>query len=132
DYSFRYNFQKKIANRDLEGLDKIVVEARALANQKQKLQVALILNNGASFGKVIELTNNIQEIEIDLEDLKPVRTVTLPRPYPGFLPYYFDHSYSGEFNIENIEAIQFSIGPGIEKENLQKPHSLGIRGVRLE
>ena len=81
-------------------------------------------------GKLIELTNEVQEIEIDLEDLKPVKTVTLPRPYPGFLPYYFDHSYSGDLKLEDIEAIQFSIGPGIEKENLQKPHSVGIREVK--
>ncbi|MBT8296355.1 MAG: hypothetical protein KJO51_08050, partial [Gramella sp.] len=132
DYSFRYNFLKKIANRELEGKDKIIIKARALENRSEKLQVALVMNNGASFGKTIELTNEVQEIEIDITDLKPVKTVTLPRPYPGFLPYYFDHSYSGEFKIEDIEAIQFSIGPGIEQENLQKQHAIGIREVSLE
>lgn len=132
DYSFRYNFQKKIASRNLNGRNRIVIKASTLHDKTGKIQVALLMNNGASFGKTIELTNEIQEIEIDLEDLEPVKTVTLPRPYPGFLPYYFDHSYSGEFKIEDIEAIQFSIGPGMEQENLQKPLSVGIREVRLE
>ncbi|SDS21314.1 Cellulase (glycosyl hydrolase family 5) [Christiangramia echinicola] len=132
DYSFRYNFQNKIVRRNLNGRNRIVVKARTLHDKTGKIQVALLMNNGASFGKTIELTNEIQEIEIDLIDLEPVKTVTLPRPYPGFLPYYFDHSYSGEFKIEDIEAIQFSIGPGMEQENLQKSHSVGIREVRLE
>ena len=132
DYSFRYNFQKKITNRELEGIDKVIIKARSIDDKPEKLQVALVMSNGASFGKVIELTSEVKNIEIVLEDLKPVKTVTLPRPYPGFLPYYFDHSYSGDFQIKDIEAIQFSIGPRIEKENLQKPHSVGIREVSLE
>ncbi len=132
DYSFRYNFQKKTANRDLSGKDKLIFTGRALGDDQEKLMIALVMNNGASFGKIIELNNEVEEIEIKLEDLKPVKTVTLPRPYPGFLPYYFDHSYTGDLKMEDIESIQFSIGPGIENENLQKPHSVGIRSIRLE
>lgn len=132
DYSFRYNFLKKIGNRKLSEKNKLVVTARALGDQPEKMMVALVMDNGASFGKLIELSDEIREIEIALEDLKPVKTVTLPRPYPGFLPYYFDHSYSGKLKIEDAESIQFSIGPGIEQENLQKPHAIGIREVRME
>ena len=132
DYSFRYNFQKKIINRELSAKKKLVIEARSLMDNSNKLQVALIMNNGASFGKTIEIGDEIQEIEIDLKDLIPVRTVALPRPYPGFLPYYFVHSYSGELKLKDLEAVQFSIGPGIEKENFQKSHAIGIREVRLE
>ena len=127
DYSFRYNFLKKLGNRNLSGKNKIVVTARALGDQPEKMMVALVMDNGASFGKVIQLTAKIQDVEIDLQDLKPVKTVTLPRPYPGFLPYYFDHSYSDDLKIENVESVQFSIGPDIEKENLQKTHAIGIR-----
>ncbi|MDR5590686.1 cellulase family glycosylhydrolase [Christiangramia sp. SM2212] len=132
DYSFRYNFQKKIANRDLNGREKLVIHARALGDTSEKLQVALVMNNGVSFGKTIDLTTDVREIEIDLSELKPVKTVTLPRPYPGFLPYYFDHSFSGELQLENMESIQFSIGPGLKEENYQKPHSIGIRQVTIE
>ncbi len=132
DYSFRYNFQKKTAGRNLEDKNKLVLEARSLSNQTEKIQVALLMNNGAAFGKIVELEPEVQEIEIDLSELTPVKTVTLPRPYPGFLPYYFDHDYSGDFKLEEVESIQFSIGPGIETEYLQKPHKIGIRSVSLE
>ena len=132
DYSFRYNFQEKIKNRNVSGRNKLVLTGRALGDKPEKLQLALIMKNGASFGKTIQLTNSVEEIEIDLEELKPVKTVTLPRPYPGFLTYYFDHSYTGNLNLEEVESVQFSIGPGIQKENLQKPHAVGIRSLRLE
>ncbi|WP_049792105.1 hypothetical protein [Christiangramia forsetii] len=132
DYSFRYNFQEKLGSRSILDKQKLVLTGRSLGENSEKVMIALVMDNGASFGKMIQLTNEIQDIEINIEDLKPVKTVTLPRPYPGFLPYYFDHSYSGKLKMENVESIQFSIGPGIEKDKLQKPHSVGIRSVRLE
>ncbi|SDR67639.1 cellulase family glycosylhydrolase [Gramella sp. MAR_2010_147] len=132
DYSFRYNFQNKLGKRTISDKQKLVITGSSLGENSEKMMIALVMKNGASFGKLIQLTDEIQEIEIALEDLKPVKTVTLPRPYPGFLPYYFDHSYSGNLKIEDVESLQFSIGPGIEKENLQKPHAIGIRSVRLE
>jgi len=132
DYSFRYNFQKKTKNRNLSEKNKLVFTGRSLGENSGKMMMALVMNNGVSFGKIVELPTEVSEIEIKLNELKMVKTVTLPRPYPGFLPYYFDHSYSGDLKIEDVESLQFSIGPGIEKENLQKPHAIGIRSVRLE
>ncbi len=132
DYSFRYNFSDKLGARSISDKNKLVIEARSLLDNPEKIQVALVMKNGAAFGKVIELSDEIKEIEIDLRDFRSVRTVTLPRPYPGFLPYYFDHSYKGKLKLEDIEAIQFSIGPGIEEMQLQQPHGVGIRSVRIQ
>ncbi|MCH4823675.1 hypothetical protein ML462_10880 [Gramella lutea] len=132
DYSFRYNFLQKIKNRKLSGQDKLIVTGRSLSENTKKLLVSLVMNNGAAFGKIIDLPEKTSDIEIPLEDFKLTKTVTLPRPYPGFLPYYFDHSYKGDFKIEDIESIQFSIGPGLQKEDLQKSQGVGIRSVRLE
>ncbi|MGA9591286.1 MAG: hypothetical protein WBV11_15760, partial [Salegentibacter sp.] len=92
----------------------------------------LIMKNGAAFGKIVELHPRMKEYEISLDELQPVKTVTLPRPYPSFLPYYFKHSEEGNFQLKNAEAIQFSIGPGIEQEQLQQPKGIGIVQVELE
>ncbi|QYA25918.1 cellulase family glycosylhydrolase [Gramella sp. MT6] len=132
DYSFRYNFSDKLGTRSISDKNKLIIEARSLVDAREKIQVALVMQNGAAFGKTIELTDEIQEIEIDLKDLEPVKAVTLPRPYPGFLPYYFDHSYSGDLKLEEVESLQFSIGPGIEQEQLQQSHGVGIRSVRIQ
>lgn len=134
DYSFRYNFNRKIAGRkaELESKDSFVIKARALTESTDKLQIALVMKNGAAFGTQIDLDSEMKTYEIELSSLKPVKTVSLPRPYPSFLPYYFEHSYDGDFELENAEAIQFSIGPGIEDKELENPHGVGIISVSLK
>jgi len=67
-----------------------------------------------------------------LKDLKQVKTVTLPRPYPSFLPYYFEHENKGDFNILDIESLQISIGPGLEPEKLDNPVKVGIVSIVLK
>ena len=134
DYSFRYNFNRKIAGRkaELKSKDSLVIKARALTESTDKLQIALVMKNGAAFGTTLDLDQETKTYKIDLSALKPVKTVSLPRPYPSFLPYYFEHSYEGDFELENTEALQFSIGPGIEDIKLEIPHGVGIISVSLE
>ena len=132
DYSFRFNFQNKIGSRLPGDQKELIIKARNLKSGTEKLQVALLVKNGSAFGKVIELDNHLKEIRIKLDELKPVKTITLPRPYPGFLPYYFEHQNPQDFDLQKVEALQFSIGPGIEPENLQKKHEIGIVKVTLQ
>ena len=74
----------------------------------------------------------VRVYSIPFSVLLPLKTVSLPRPYPGFLPYYFEHNNTGGFTIENAESLQFSIGPGMTEEEQLQGHSLGIISVRLE
>lgn len=94
--------------------------------------MAFVDKNGASFGKIIELQPVEGEYIIKLSELKPVKTVTLPRPYPSFLPYYFEHNNTGGFDLNKAEAIQISIGPGLEKKELSNSHEIGMMSIRLE
>ena len=133
DYSFRYNFNRKTEGRKmafLEG-DKLIIKAESLSNKPVKLQVALVTKDGSSFGKIIELHPEVKEYEILLAELQPVKMVTLPRPYPSFLPYYFEHQETS-FGLENAEALQFSIGPGLSPEEQKQPKEVGIISVRLQ
>ncbi|WP_339650959.1 hypothetical protein [uncultured Salegentibacter sp.] len=134
DYSFRYNFNRKITGRksELNSKNSLVIKARALTERTDKLQISLVMKNGAAFGTTLDLDQETKTYKIDLSALKPVKTVSLPRPYPSFLPYYFEHSYEGDFELENTEALQFSIGPGIEDIKLEKPQGVGIISVSLE
>jgi hypothetical protein len=134
DYSFRFNFSEKIKGRsgELNEQKKLILKARSLSGKPEKIQLALVDKNGSSFGKIIEIPVENGEVTIDLSQLKPVKTAILPRPYPGFLPYYFEHNNQEIFNLENIESIQFSIGPGLEKEAWTQKHEIGISSVRLE
>jgi len=134
DYSFRFNFSEKIKGRseELKNQKKLIIKARNLSGKFEKIQVALVDKNGPAFGKIIEISPKNGEYIIDLSELKPLKTVTLPRPYPGFLPYYFEHNNQQIFNLENVESIQISIGPGLEKEALTQKHEIGLSSIRLE
>ena len=89
-------------------------------------------NDGSAFGKIIEIGTTTGEYKLALADLIPVQTVTLPRPYPSFLPYYLDHGIHKSFDISQVESLQFSIGPGIPEGEREEAHGVGMMGVWLE
>ena len=76
--------------------------------------------NGAAFGKVIEIGTERLDYKLAIKDLKPVKTVTLPRPYPSFLPYFLEHNLNTTFDINKVESIQFSIGHEITKSEFEE------------
>ncbi|WP_318310137.1 glycoside hydrolase 5 family protein [Flagellimonas crocea] len=135
DYSFKHYLIDRIKGRkgDLKDKEKVVFKGYSLNGKPCKLQIAFVMDNGSSYGSTIELKPGAaSEYSIDLIDLAPVRTVTLPRPYPSFLPYYFTHNNPEGFDINKIESIQFSIGPGIAKDKVKDKHGIGLVSVRLE
>ena len=134
DYSFKHFIIDKIKNRrdDLDSKNALIFRARALNDKPCKLQIAFVMDDGASFGTTIEIGAATQDYKISLSDLKPVRTITLPRPYPGFLPYFLEHNLQSAFDIGRVESLQFSIGPEITEKELEEKHGLGIISVRLE
>lgn len=134
DYSFKHFILDKIQGRkkDLATKSKLVLKGHSLNNKPDKLQVAFVLDNGSAYGGILELNPEIKDHTISLNDLKPVKTVTLPRPYPTFLPYYFEHEAGKSFDINRVESIQFSFGPGLSESEREEAHGVGIINIRLE
>lgn len=134
DFSFKHYTIKATKGReaDLASKSKLIFEGRSLNEKPCKLQIAFVTDDGSAYGGIIELQPITGNYELELSKLKPVKTVTLPRPYPSFLPYYFDFWPEKEFDINKIESLQFSIGPGIPQGQLEEAHGIGIIGVRLE
>lgn len=134
DYSMRYFVGDKIEGRreDLTSKKKIVFRGRSLNGKPCKFQVALVMKNGAAFGGIITVEQEKKDYELSLSNLKKVKLVTLPRPYPTFLPYYFDSSQSEAFDIKTLETLQLSIGPGIPEDEVQQQHGISIESIRLE
>ncbi len=134
DYSFKHFVLDKIQERmeDLPAKKNIVFYGRALNDKTCKLQIALVMSDGSAYGDVIELGQELKHYYLPLRNLKPVRTVTLPRPYPTFLPYYLEHNINTAFDISKVESIQFSIGPEIPENQLEDKHGIGIVNLKLE
>lgn len=134
DYSFKHFILDKIEGRknDLSSKENLIFKGRSLNGKPCKLQIAFVMNDGSSYGNIIEIGTESTDYKMSLADLKPVKTVTLPRPYPSFLPYYLDHDLLSEFDINKVESIQFSIGPGIPENELNDKHGITIISLRLE
>jgi len=90
------------------------------------------MKDGAAFGGIIEILPEKGDYSLSINEFAQVRLVTLPRPYPSFLPYYFENANPQPFDISNAESLQFSIGPGIPENQLTEKHGIAIESVRLE
>ena len=134
DYSFKHFIIDKINGRksDLSSKETIVFKGRSLNDKPCKLQIAFVMVNGAAFGKVIEIGTERLDYKLAIKDLKPIKTVTLPRPYPSFLPYFLEHNLNTTFDINKVESIQFSIGPEITKSEFEEKHGIAIVSLDLE
>lgn len=134
DYSMRYFFGKKTSGRLSEFNNKktLVVKVISLTGKAVPFQIALVTKDAEAFGTIITVDTVSKEYSISLTDLKNVKLVTLPRPYPGFLPYYFESKSKSLFRIENVESLQFSIGPGLSADEFKKKYGIAIEWVRME
>ncbi len=134
DYSMRYFFGQKIKGRngELPARTKLIFNGRSLNEKATPVQVALITRQGNAYGATLVLEPGQKDYNVSVSELKPVRLVTLPRPYPTFLPYYFQSSAVLPFNLADAETLQISIGPGLSDEEINKPQGIVIRSVRLE
>ncbi|PHQ30986.1 cellulase family glycosylhydrolase [Leeuwenhoekiella nanhaiensis] len=134
DYTFKHYILDDIEGRksDLDAKKSIVFKGRALRDRNTPLQIALVLDDGSAYGGIVTLTPKTETYALELSSLKPVKTVTLPRPYPSFLPYYFEHNNPENFDINRIESIQFSVGPGLNEKELKEEYGLSIISLWLE
>lgn len=51
-----------------------------------------------------------------------VVVITMPRPYPTFLPYYFLNNSNTALKLEDIEGLQISIHQGLPEAKLTGSH----------
>jgi hypothetical protein len=133
DYSMRYYFRDKVKGREPELADKksLVFTGRSIGKPGW-LQIAFVTKTGTAYGATVQLDRETREHVVPLSALKPVKVVTLPRPYPTFLSYWFESSKPLPFNINEAETIQLSIGPGIPADQLDQPQSIAIESIRVE
>jgi hypothetical protein len=134
DLTFKILVSKILKNeaRHLNTVDSILIEAASGTAKNQLVQIALQQQNGLVCGKIIELTPEMQQFTIPFSELKPVQQVLLPRAYPPFQAYYIENIEDTNFDVRQIEAIQISIGPGINSEDKNDMQGLLIKKILLK
>jgi hypothetical protein len=134
DYAMRYYFADKIKGRreELAAKKEIVFHGRSLNNKPCWLQVTLITKQGVAYGGMVKAEPESRRYRLALSDLKKVKLVTLPRPYPTFLPYFFEDPSNVKMDLADVESLQISIGPGIPDNEIESSHGIAIESVSVE
>lgn len=131
DFSIRYPFADRLegVRSHLESKSTLTLLAGSGTKDSQPVQVALVMDDGSAFGGMLTLAPGMKTYEMDVEELKPVATVILPRPYPTFLPYYFEQDAATTLDLSRVESLQISLDPGIPVNEID--HLYGIKIVRI-
>jgi hypothetical protein len=131
DYSMRYNFRPNAHGREeeLASFSRIVFKGKTVSGAIP-LKLAFIDSKGNTYGATFELNSDKEEYIIKIADLKPVKQTILPRPYPTFLPYYFESDSPPSLNVKHAETLQISIGENLQNES--GPFRFLIESIRLE
>jgi hypothetical protein len=133
DYSMKYYFGDQVRGRrtSLNSYKQVVVRGNSLNGSPCKIQLALLDKDGVAYGNILEMDTVHGEYRLPIAQLEQVKSVLLPRPYPSFLPYYFNPGLK-KFDINGIESLQISIGPGLTPARQQLPNGIAIESVVLE
>ena len=133
DYSTRLYIGDKLApfKKQLPSKSKLVFKGGSWFDKPCPIQLAFVLKDGSTYGAVLEIQPTEKEHELPLNQLKPVKLALLPRPYPGFQPYFFEHPSPSSFDINQVESLQISLGPGISNPDVIESHGVFIKGVWL-
>ncbi len=134
DFSFKFFFGDKIKARhnDLNSCNEIVLHGNSLSGKSFPVQIALVMDDGIAYGGTVMLQPDKDEYILLIRDLKKVKTVDLPEAYPVFMPYYFENNSDEPFNINRIENLQISVGPGIPESEYAQAHVFILKNVILK
>ncbi|MCB9082510.1 MAG: hypothetical protein H6555_12450 [Lewinellaceae bacterium] len=134
DYSFRHFFGTQVAGfrEELGFKKKLILRGRSLTDGPSTIQVAVILQDGSAFGALVTVPPQSGDCAVPLADFKRVPVVTLPRPYPTFLPYFFADGNAKTLDLRQAESLQISLGPGLPAAALEMPQGVAIESVRVE
>ncbi|WP_316847869.1 hypothetical protein [Pedobacter psychrodurus] len=126
---FQSFFANKMAGRtsELSNMKTLVIKIKAnTANTKVK--IGLIDAEAHFFSSEMMANQEFQWIEIPLNQLKTDQQLLLPRPYPGFLPLYYQSSNQSAFHLKNAEKLEVTFGYGSNTE----PTNIVIESIYLK
>ena len=110
------------------------VRARSADRPTDRMEVALVERDGSAWGTVLKLTDEWQDFEVRVADLRPVPLALLPRPYPQFLPYLLEVATGREGpRVTELDGVQFSVSAGLfGGDESEGAHGFQVERVVLE
>ena len=117
---------------ELKAFKTLVIRARSANGAPVKARVALISENATAYAAYVTLSDSLQDIEIPLSSLQPEESMLLPRPYPGFHPFWFKPEQTGPFKLAEMENLEVTVGKGVPAKEQKRPFSLEVESVWLK
>ncbi|MDR1223148.1 MAG: glycoside hydrolase family 5 protein [Tannerella sp.] len=106
------------------GYSELVIHAQA-EQEPVEIEVALISKDGSAYTAKAVLTPTETSRTLPLDAFKAGKMALLPRPFPGFLPFWYTHPKPEKFDLQAIERIQLLIprteqseGPSFELKSI--------------
>lgn len=111
--------------------DELEVEIKKSENGPDSISVRIIYNNTTGFEKKIALNNSYEKVLIPLNKPEEFKYALLPRPYPTFLPYWYE-SKPTTTQSENLKPESIQIGiPLSGTIGEQDNNSIKIKNIYL-
>jgi len=99
------NLDGRVNNINLS--DKLVV--KAMGQGGVPVKAIVVEKSGSSFSAVFNTNEDFREYELPFSSFQPDSMMLLPRPYPIFLPLWFQSQRNTKLNPAEIEEIQFVV-----------------------
>jgi hypothetical protein len=123
--AMQYAVQQRIQDRlaDAATCTQIGLKVRTLLNENIKGKLILVTKDGIAYSNTVELTHSFTEQVLPLYSFVRDRHLLLSRPYPGFLPLWFNYPGTApSLKPTDIDIIQFVIegndNPGKKNEGV--------------
>ena len=110
--AMQYAVQQTIQDRlaDATTCTQIGLKVRTLLNENIKGKLILVTKDGIAYSNTVELNNSFTEQVLPLYSFVRDRHLLLPRPYPRFLPLWFNYTGTASaLKPAEIDIIQFVI-----------------------
>lgn len=101
----------KIKSNGNTAFSSISLDPAGVVEYPQTLKVVLIDSLGIPYSTNIELNENREMITLNQQDFQLDKSALLPRPYPTFLPYWFEPEVDHSLNMNRLENIQLLLLP---------------------
>lgn len=133
-FGFESFFGDKLTGRqaDLSSFKTMVLRARTNSLLPVKVKLALITTDAAAYAASVTLSPTFQDIEIPVSSLQRDSMLLLPRPYPGFMPLWFNADSQRIFSLTDIEKLQITIGSELLPADFNKAYNIEVETVWLK
>ncbi|RXK83990.1 membrane or secreted protein [Filimonas effusa] len=117
---------------------KVVIRARVVGAQSAVARVGLISSDAVSFAAHAKLAASFSDIELPLSSFQPAPALLLPRPYPGFMPWWFQAAnaeaggMAQQLSLQSLDRVEVSNYTGADNKTTSSPYTIEIESLWLK